>query len=217
MSLMDFGSKPASKSNTPPPVRASSPDSDYSFGAFQNASSAKADSFYAPPPTHQPAPAPAPAPAKSGPDPLDILFSSSSNPSGASPEATGSFPEANDWDLGAEFAAHDDGGTTTELEGLPPPPSGVSASAAKVKGMDNYKQGQYADAIKWLTWAVVLLEKSSDSVSITEVLSCRASSYKEVGEYKKAISDCSKVLEWLNFSFILTLNCTGVIQPSYEV
>ncbi|GAB4843647.1 hypothetical protein Ancab_013612 [Ancistrocladus abbreviatus] len=28
-----------------------------------------------------------------------------------------------------------------------------------------------------------------------EVLSCRASCYKEVGEYKKAVADCTKVLD----------------------
>ncbi|CAK9138943.1 unnamed protein product [Ilex paraguariensis] len=28
-----------------------------------------------------------------------------------------------------------------------------------------------------------------------EVLSCRASCYKEVGEYKKAVADCTKILE----------------------
>lgn len=45
------------------------------------------------------------------------------------------------------------------------PPTGVSASAAKNKGMDNYKQGKYADAIKWLSWAVILLEKTCDGAN----------------------------------------------------
>ncbi|KAK1387526.1 hypothetical protein POM88_015704 [Heracleum sosnowskyi] len=55
------------------------------------------------------------------------------------------------WDI--EFGGGTDvggGGWTTELDGLPPPPSGVTAAAAKNKGMDIYKQGQYPDAIKWL-------------------------------------------------------------------
>ncbi|GMP97173.1 hypothetical protein CsSME_00045536 [Camellia sinensis var. sinensis] len=72
------------------------------------------------------------------------------------------------------------------------PPTGVSASAAKNKGMDNYKQGKYADAIKWLSWAVILLEKTCDGAASMEVLSSRASCYKEVGEYKKAVVDCTK-------------------------
>ncbi|GFQ03748.1 hypothetical protein PHJA_002518600 [Phtheirospermum japonicum] len=89
--------------------------------------------------------------------------------------------------------------TTTELEGLPPPPAGVSASAAKNKGMDNYKQGQFADAIKWLSWAVVLLEKADDDDGTMEVLSSRASFYKEVGEYKKAMADCTKLISIVNY------------------
>ncbi|KAE8076808.1 hypothetical protein FH972_015433 [Carpinus fangiana] len=123
----------------------------------------------------------------SGGDPLDMLFSSSS-------------AEVDDWGIESEFGGggigdHDVGGSTTELEGLPPPPAGVSASMAKNKGMDTYKQGQYADAIKWLSWAVVLLEKAGDDATSVEVLSSRASCYKEVGQYKKAVADCTKVLE----------------------
>ncbi|OIC47271.1 hypothetical protein A7L55_20640 [Acinetobacter baumannii] len=43
---------------------------------------------------------------------------------------------------------------------------------------------------------MVLLEKcANDSNSSVEILTCRASCYKEVGDYKKAIDDCSKVLD----------------------
>jgi len=132
----------------------------------------------------------------SGLDAFETLFTPSSTSAGGAPkgsdEGLGSeqFAGAEDWG----FDSNDTGGTT-ELDGLPPPPAGVSASAAKVKGMDNYKQGQYADAIKWLSWAVILLEKSGDDDSTKEVLSSRASCYKEVGEYKKAVADCTKVLE----------------------
>ncbi|KAK9992206.1 hypothetical protein SO802_027191 [Lithocarpus litseifolius] len=134
----------------------------------------------------------------SGGDPLDMLFSSSSASAGG---AVGGQQksEVDDWGLDTEFGGgfgeHDAGGSTTELEGLPPPPAGVSASMAKNKGMDNYKQGQYADAIKWLSWAVILIEKAGDDAASVEVLSSRASCYKEVGEYKKAVADCTKVLE----------------------
>jgi hypothetical protein len=48
-----------------------------------------------------------------------------------------------------------------------------------------------------LSWAVVLIEKSGKSADIVEVLSSRVSSYKEVGEYKKAIADCTKVLHYI--------------------
>ncbi|KAG8480890.1 hypothetical protein CXB51_025575 [Gossypium anomalum] len=143
-----------------------------------------------------------PSVQSSGGDPLDMFFSSSSA-SGGSAKASGGgggqqFSEVDDWGLDSEFGGAgggNDGGSTTELEGLPPPPAGVTASSAKSKGIDNQKQGQYADAIKWLSWAVVLLEKTNDKSGTMEVLSCRASCYKEVGEYKKAVADCSKVLE----------------------
>ncbi|XP_004296868.1 PREDICTED: mucin-19 [Fragaria vesca subsp. vesca] len=145
-------------------------------------------------------------PAKQNPvqstssDPLDMFFPTSSG-SGAGSAAASSgvgveqSSGIDDW--GTEFGGgvDDMGGSTTELEGLPPPPAGVSASAAKSKGMDNYKQGQYPDAIKWLSWAVVLLEKAADRSALSDVLSSRASCYKEVGEYKKAVADCTKVLE----------------------
>ncbi|KAI7981950.1 hypothetical protein LOK49_Contig5G00017 [Camellia lanceoleosa] len=73
-------------------------------------------------------------------------------------------------------------------------PTGVSTSAAKNKGMDNYKQRKYADATKWLSWAVILLEKTCDGAASMEVLSSRASCYKEVGEYKKDVVDCTKLI-----------------------
>ncbi|XP_058078091.1 uncharacterized protein LOC131226301 [Magnolia sinica] len=138
------------------------------------------------------------APQSKGIDPLDMLFSSSASASASTAAAEGSgnqpFSEVDDWGLDSEFGGNDAGGTI-ELEGLPPPPAGVTASIAKNKGLDNHKQGQYADAIKWLSWAIALLEKAGDESAAVEVLSCRASCYKEVGEYKKAVSDCSKILE----------------------
>lgn len=127
---------------------------------------------------------------------FDVLFSSPSVGGGATglEDLGGQQSSGIDgWDT--EFGGGNDMGGTTELEGLPPPPSGVTAAAAKNKGMENYKQGQFPDAIKWLSWAVVLFGKASDSNGINEILSSRASCYKEVGEYKKAVADCTKVLE----------------------
>uniref|UniRef100_A0A1J3JLR0 Sperm-associated antigen 1A n=1 Tax=Noccaea caerulescens TaxID=107243 RepID=A0A1J3JLR0_NOCCA len=120
-------------------------------------------------------------------DPLS-MFSSSYTP--AAPAA----PQNEDWGF-ESFDGGADSGSTTELDGLPPPPPGVSATSAKSKGIDNQRQGQYADAIKWLSWAVILMEKAGDEAGSAEVLSTRASCYKEVGEYKKAVSDCTKVLD----------------------
>ncbi|XP_057806058.1 stress protein DDR48 [Salvia miltiorrhiza] len=132
----------------------------------------------------------------SGANGFDVLFSSSGGggTGGAEGFTSQQFSEGDDWGINEEFGGSDSGGTT-ELEGLPPPPAGVSASSAKNKGMENYKNGQFADAIKWLSWAVVLLEKAGDDDGTTDVLVNRASCYKEVGEYKKAVADCTKVLE----------------------
>lgn len=134
------------------------------------------------------------APQEKSKDPLESLLSSSfAATSGGF--ASQPFKETDDWGLEADFGGGDSG-TTTELEGLPPPPAGITVSIAKDKGMESYKQGQYADAIKWFSWGMVLLEKcANDSNSSVEILTCRASCYKEVGDYKKAIDDCSKVLD----------------------
>lgn len=166
--------------------------SDYSFASFQNA---KTNDFGIP------------KPAGDGADPLNMFFSSSSTTPVVSSSETQPIPEIHDWDVGSEFGEHDSGGTTTELEGLPPPPAGVTASAAKAKGLDNYKQGQFADAIKWLSWAFALLEKAGNVASSSEVLICRASCYKEVGEYKKAIADCSKVCAIVPCFNVLEITC----------
>ncbi|KAJ0802487.1 putative tetratricopeptide-like helical domain superfamily [Helianthus annuus] len=137
----------------------------------------------------------------SGGNDFDMLFSSSSASGGNASKASEAFANqqfagAEDWGFESDIGGGGgDVGGTTELEGLPPPPAGVTSSSAKSKGMDNYKAGQYPDAIKWLSWAVILLEKAGDNAGTTEVLSSRASCYKEVGEYKKAVADCSKVLE----------------------
>ncbi|KAJ0238457.1 Tetratricopeptide repeat [Hirschfeldia incana] len=121
-------------------------------------------------------------------DPLGMFSTSNTSAAAA--------PQTEDWGFESfDGGADSGGGSTTELDGLPPPPPGVSAASAKSKGIDNQRQGQYADAIKWLSWAVILLERAGDDAGSAEVLSTRASCYKEVGEYKKAVSDCTKVLD----------------------
>ncbi|KAJ4968081.1 hypothetical protein NE237_014782 [Protea cynaroides] len=119
---------------------------------------------------------------------------SPSSSSAAPPTSSGCTAEVDDWGLGSEFGGNDDSGRT-DLEGLTSPPAGVTSSATKNKALDNHKQGQFANAIKWLSWAIVLLEKAGDTAATMEVLSCRAKCYKDVGEYRKAVADCSKVLE----------------------
>lgn len=133
-----------------------------------------------------------PSGQSTGVDGFDALFTTTPG-SGAEYKSQDS-SGGDDWGFESDFNGHDTGGTT-DLEGLPTPPAGVSASTAKNKGLDNYKQGQFADAIKWLSWAVILLEKAGDDTGTMDVLTCRASCYKEVGEYKKAVADCTKALE----------------------
>ncbi|KAM7279180.1 hypothetical protein ACFE04_006314 [Oxalis oulophora] len=199
---MNSATKPTSKANSgaddlfgdfqnaPKPNTASFPSgggfssTSDDFTDFISSSNSKSDNFAS---QKQP-----PVQNNAG-DPMDMFFSSSASSAGG-PQASGGgqqFSE-DDWGMDSEAGG---GGSTTELEGLPPPPAGVTGSSAKNKGIDNQKSGQYPDAIKWLSWAVVLFEKVGDKTSTTEVLTSRASCYKEVGEYKKAVADCSKVLE----------------------
>ncbi|KAJ8424124.1 hypothetical protein Cgig2_002650 [Carnegiea gigantea] len=210
-SLVDFGSKPMGGEGLNSAAKTKSTAAeDVAFGNFQNASKPnssastfssansnpmasnsasvlKMDNFTS---KNQIPAQPASA------DSFDMFFSSSSAAGGTSTATSDAqeFSGRDDWGFDSQFGGHD-GGSTTELEGLPPPPAGVSASTAKAKGLDNYKHGQYADAIKWLSWAEVLLEKVGETSGVMEVLACRASCYKEVGEYKKAVADCTKVLD----------------------
>ncbi|KAL5541319.1 hypothetical protein UlMin_044579 [Ulmus minor] len=215
-SLVDFGSKQSGSLNS----GSNASKVDDVFGDFQNAPKSGNNTFQSSSYTAKTEsfmgsnagsgvkiddfamPASQPAVHSSSSDPLDMFFSSTTSSAGGAAASNNGLDGLvgeqssgiDDWD--SEFVGGDhDGGSTTELDGLPPPPAGVSASAAKNKGMDNYKAGQYADAIKWLSWAVILLERVGDSATVVDVLSSRASCYKEVGEYKKAVADCTKVLE----------------------
>ncbi|KAJ8766465.1 hypothetical protein K2173_022524 [Erythroxylum novogranatense] len=219
-SLLDFGLKQQSGSLNSASKDQKSNAGDDGFGSFQNASKSSTptfpsggfggntsgssgsnigsnsslDDFVKVFPSQKQPPI-----QNSSDDPLDMFSTFTSGATATPSGGTGGqqFSQVDDWGLDSEFggAGNDEGGTTVELEGLPPPPAGVTASSAKNKGMDHQKQGQYADAIKWLSWAILLLEKTGNIASSLEVLSCRASCYKEVGEYKKAVADCSKVLE----------------------
>lgn len=129
------------------------------------------------------------APAKAADPLMEALWSSTKAHSGASPQ------QLDEWGLETDFGGNDDGAATVELEELPPPPPGVNFMIARDKGSENYKQGQFAAAIKWLSWAEKLMGSSENDSMLIDVLSCKASCLKEVGEYKKAVADCTKVLE----------------------
>jgi hypothetical protein len=129
-------------------------------------------------------------------DPLEALAfaKSTTAPSKAPPPAV---PVQDDgWGMfGGGGSSGSNEPTTTELEGLPPPPPGVTAEAAAGKGSEFYKNGQFPDAIKWLSWSFELLRSSPDKKLLEEILTCRVSCFKEIGEMKKAVADCSKAIE----------------------
>ncbi|KAH8954848.1 hypothetical protein BDL97_08G102900 [Sphagnum fallax] len=129
-------------------------------------------------------------------DPLEAMLSSSQAPS----IAKASDPVHDGWGEVFGAAAHSNSfeneGVTTELEGLGPPPAGVTGSAAYQKGNTFYKEGQFPNAIKWLSWAMELLQKEGvNNATLSEVITCRVSCYKEIGEYKKALADCTMACE----------------------
>ncbi|KAL0368196.1 UNVERIFIED_CONTAM: hypothetical protein Scaly_1038500 [Sesamum calycinum] len=195
-SLVDFGSKPPSGMNSASKDSDKSGLGNNSFTGSQSTASKASGSVNEPLrvfgfPNNLSENQSQPSKQTSGVNDFDALFSSTSGGGTTSQQ----FSEGGDWGMNSEFGGGNDTGGTTELEGLPPPPAAASAPAAKNKGVDYYKQGQFADAIKWLSWAVILLEKTGDDDGMLEILTCRASCYKEVGEYKKAVADCTKVLQ----------------------
>ncbi|MCO5598277.1 hypothetical protein L7F22_052369 [Adiantum nelumboides] len=121
---------------------------------------------------------------------LEALWGPSDSQPGVATQSS-----SNGWGMETNFGASDYTETTTELDGLPPPPPGVSGGLSREKGLEYYKQGQFADAIKWLSWAEMLLHQNGETSHMIEVLTCRSSCLKEAGEYKKAVTDCSKVIE----------------------
>lgn len=89
-------------------------------------------------------------------------------------------------------------GLTAELEGLNPPPGGLTAEVASKKGKVLYKEGQYPNAIMWLSWAEELIGKDKNDALLVQIITCRFACFKQIGEYKKALMDCTKV--FLTFS-----------------
>ncbi|KAK4433897.1 hypothetical protein Salat_0552400 [Sesamum alatum] len=121
----------------------------------------------------------------------DFVFANnlSENQRQPSKESSG----VNDFD--ALFSSTSGGGTT----------SSSSPRVTRLQGM-NSEFGGGNDAGGTLSLKAFLLHlpvfllllrriRAGDDDGMLEALTCRASCYKEVGEYKKAVSDCTKVLE----------------------
>ena len=81
----------------------------------------------------------------------------------------------------------------TELEGLRGPPKGLQMAAAVKKGKALFEKGLYPNAILWLSWAEALMPKEKPVSTIMDIISCRVACLKQIGEYKKAILECTKV------------------------
>ncbi|KAL2652533.1 hypothetical protein R1flu_020661 [Riccia fluitans] len=129
-------------------------------------------------------------------DPMDDLFSKSGPPPSKAPPPPPAAAADDGWGVFGSAASSAPNGSepsTTELEGLPPPPAGVTAESACEKGVDFYKNGQFPDAIKWLTWSVDLAR--GDKELTIKILTSRGSCFKEIGEMKKAVADCTKAIE----------------------
>lgn len=86
------------------------------------------------------------------------------------------------------------GALITELKALGPTPIGITAIDASQKGNECYKQGLYPNAIMWLSWAEELIQKNQEyNKLLIEIIIRKISCFKEIGEYNKAIMECTKV------------------------
>jgi hypothetical protein len=86
------------------------------------------------------------------------------------------------------------GALITELKALGPTPRGITAIDASQKGNECYKQGLYPNAIMWLSWAEELIQKNQKyNKLLIEIIIRKISCFKEIGEYNKAIMECTKV------------------------
>ncbi|XP_024374280.1 uncharacterized protein [Physcomitrium patens] len=130
-----------------------------------------------------------------GGEQLDSLFGIGSS-SSASKAAQAHDGWGDVFGAAAEVQSFENEAATTELEGVGGAPVGVTGNSALEKGTCFYKEGQFPNAIKWFSWAVEVLEKEKGSKgAIVEVLTKRMSCFKEIGEMKKAIADCTKACE----------------------
>lgn len=197
---------PAQKPAPKPQTRGGDPFADISFAKPANGQSSDPFDFGV---KKQSNPPPAPAAASrvpssdpfassAGGDQFDSIFGAgiSSAPAAKTAQAHEGWGDA--FGAAAESHSFENETFTTELDGVGSAPAGVTGNAAFQKGSSFYKDGQFPNAIKWFSWAVELMEKEQGSKdTIIEVLTKRISCFKEIGEMKKAIADCSMVCLFL--------------------
>lgn len=198
---------PAQKPAPKPQARGGDPFADISFSKpATNGQSSDPFDFGVKRQSAPPPPAAARAPSSdpfassgAGGDQFDSVFGT---PAAKTAQAHDGWGDA--FGAAAESHSFENEGVTIELEGVGSAPAGVTGNAALEKGSSFYKDGQFPNAIKWFSWAVELMEKEHGSKdTIIEVLTKRISCFKEIGEMKKAIADCSKVCLFLTRCWIL--------------
>lgn len=178
-----------------PQAKGGDPFADISFSKPANGPSVDPFGFGVKKQVAPPAPAPAPSSdpfgSSAGVDQFDSIFGT---PAAKTAQAHDGWGDA--FGAAAESNSFADEGVTTELEGVGAAPAGVTGSSATQKGSTFYKEGQFPNAIKWFSWAVEVLEKeNANKDTIIEVLTKRISCFKEIGEMKKAIADCTKACD----------------------
>lgn len=98
------------------------------------------------------------------------------------------------------------------------------APAAKAKGNEAYKNGQYEEAAKWYTFALDLLpdgDEESDAVRVT-LLTNRAEAFRQQALYERVIADCDTALA-LDVNAVkaymrraLAREALGLLRPARE-
>lgn len=145
-------------------------------------------------------------------DPLEALMMGikPQNVPSSSPPPVSSNGGGDSWGVSwGESESHE---TTRELEGLGPPPAGSTAASALKRASEFVRGGQFADAIKWLMWAEQLCQNSGDLSAMVEILSTRATCYREAGEMKKAVADCTLVLELLPGNTVVLMQRASLFE-----
>eukprot|EP00896_Chara_braunii_P023227 GBG81103.1 hypothetical protein CBR_g31779 [Chara braunii] len=104
-------------------------------------------------------------------------------------------------------------------DGVMQPPSGLSLPAAKRRGEEFFRRGNFAEALKYFTWVLMLADRRGpmgvEFFGTADILLKRAACYNGIGSYKKAVQDCTKVLE-LQPTCIAALEKRAILYETME-
>ncbi|GBG84645.1 hypothetical protein CBR_g39021 [Chara braunii] len=83
-------------------------------------------------------------------------------------------------------------------DGVMQPPSGLSLPAAKRRGEKFFRHGNFAEALKYFTWVLMLADVRGpmgvEFFGTADILLKRAACYNGIGSYRKAVQDCTKLV-----------------------